>query len=88
MTEPPGASPKTAASTRPVCRDTIKETHIQPKEFAIFDNRGPPGTSPPETAAAKPPVHHSAVEETQFAADSDPLCVAIFHEDVSITLPR
>ncbi len=88
MKGPPGASPEMAPATRPVRRDTIKETHYQPKEFAIFDKRGPPGTSPPETAAAKPPVRHSAVEETQFATDSDSLCISIFRDDVAITLPR
>jgi len=84
----PGASPETATATRPVRRDSTKKRLIfQPKKFANFDKRGPPGTSP-ETAAAKSPVRHSAVQETQYAADSDSLRVAICRDDVAITLPR
>jgi len=87
MKGPPGASPEMAAAMWLVCHNTIKETRYQPMEFAIFDKRGPPGTSPPETAAAKLPVHHSTVAKTQFAANSNSLCIAIFRDDVAITLP-
>jgi len=66
----------------------LRRIIFQPKEFAIFDKRGLLGTSPPETAAAKLPVHHSTVVKTQFAADSNSLCIAICRADVAITLPR
>jgi len=50
--------------------NAVRETQFSAKEFAIFGKKGQPVPSPPEMAAAMPPVHRDAVKETHFAAES------------------